>query len=344
MVEKPRSKLGWAFYVKLVLTFGVLGFLATLVKWPDLIREIQHSDPRWLAIGTLLSGCSVLIVTLRWWLLMKVQEIRLTFRHTLALTFIGQFFSAFLMGANGGDVMRVFYAMRAVPNQKAKSTMTILVDRLFGTLMVLAWIFAVLPYEVSRISGDPAMAHKLVLFKVILLVMAIGAVVLFFAPFHLFPPWSKRLWGKIPKREMIAELHADSRLYLRRWPLTLSALLCAATIHLINFTAFYFLAKGFGLQMTFSAAVLILSFTMMAAAAPLSIGGHGIREVTFISLFTLFQIEPFSKEICIALSLTFYLLYQFSWSAVGGMVYLFYHHQVKKVEGEAEVPPRHTTA
>lgn len=346
MVEKPRSKISWGFYLKLVFAAVVFAVLGYFVPWRDLVTQVKESNPRWFALGLLFSFSSYFIVTLRWHLLMRIQQVHLGYRHALSLTFIGQFFSAFLFGANGGDAMRVFYAIRATPKQKAKATMTIVIDRIMGTAMVLVWILAMIPFEVTRISGDPEIGKKVFYFKVALALLGVGILALFFTPFQKFPPWCHRLWLRIPRRDIIAGLHADSKLYLKKWPLSFGAILCATAVHGCNFMACYCLALGYHINVSFSAIVIIMAFTLMATATPTSIGGHGIREFTLLTLFTLFQVTNQQGEVIgltppnnsagLAFSFTFYLLYQFSWSVVGGLVYLFYHHQVKKEDGEAE--------
>jgi hypothetical protein len=66
---------------------------------------------------------------------------------------------------------------------------------------------------------------------------------------------------------------------------------------------------------------------------PISFGGHGLREGAFAFLFTLFSItrhgNPVGEETALACS-TIFLATSILWSLVGGLVYLFYSHTIKK--------------
>lgn len=338
MVASTQTRFGWGFFVKLLITVGILGFLATLVEWPEIWSVVRHSNPNWLFLGFLCSATCIFLVALRWWLVLRIQDVSLPIRHVLKLNFIGQFFSAFLMGANGGDVVRIFYAIRSVPGQKAKVALTIVIDRFLGVSMLMVWMLVALPFEITRLARDPETLARIEIFKILLPLAVITGLVVLFLPYRRLPSWIHRLWQKIPQHEVIARLHADSRLYLRRWPLTAGALFTALTVHLLNFSAVHCLALALGLQVSFSSIILISALIMMAVGAPLSIGGHGVREVTVIALFKLFDVTPASQEVAVAFSLLFYLLFQFTWSALGGLVYLFYQRQVK-LDDAAEPTP-----
>lgn len=334
-MEPTRTRYGLGFYLKLILTLGILGFLATLVDWPELGRVVRNVRPGWLVLGTLVSLLALLGVCLRWWTILRIQKVPLSYLHVVKLVCIGQFFSAFLMGANGGDVVRIFYAIRAVPKEKAKVTLTILVDRFLGIGMLVAWMGAAIPFEIHRLARDAELVGRIELLQVLLALGVVAGLILLFLPYHRLPAPIQKLWQKVPGREVIQKLHADSKLYLSRWPLSATAVLVAAGVHVCNFTAAYCLALAFGLEVSFVSMILIVGMIIMAAGAPLSIGGHGIREVAVITAFTLFEVVPSSREVCVAYSLLFYLLFQFSWSAVGGLVYLFYSRQVKLEDASA---------
>ena len=59
------------------------------------------------------------------------------FWRIFELNMIGQFFSAFLLGTTGGDVFKIFYAARAVPERKAAVAFTVIVDRVIGMIALL---------------------------------------------------------------------------------------------------------------------------------------------------------------------------------------------------------------
>ena len=80
---------------------------------------------------------TLLIVSWRWRLLLGVHGVHLRFWRVFELNMIGQFFSAFRVGTTGGDVFKIFYVARAVPDQKAAVAFTVIVDRVIGMVALL---------------------------------------------------------------------------------------------------------------------------------------------------------------------------------------------------------------
>ena len=70
-------------------------------------------------------------------MLLAVHDVRLRFWRVFELNMIGQFFSAFLLGTTGGDVIKIFYVARAVPDRKAAVGFTVVVDRVIGMIALL---------------------------------------------------------------------------------------------------------------------------------------------------------------------------------------------------------------
>ena len=70
-------------------------------------------------------------------MLLGVHGVHLSYWRIFELTMIGQFFSAFLLGTTGGDVIKIFYAARAVPQRRAAVAFTVIVDRVIGLVALL---------------------------------------------------------------------------------------------------------------------------------------------------------------------------------------------------------------
>jgi uncharacterized protein (TIRG00374 family) len=95
-----------------------------------------------MEIGGLAAGFAcflpvLLIVSWRWRMLLGVHGVHLRFWRIFELNMIGQFFSAFLVGTTGGDVFKIFYVARAVPQRKAAVAFTVIVDRVIGMIALL---------------------------------------------------------------------------------------------------------------------------------------------------------------------------------------------------------------
>src|SRR3990172_3826722 len=142
-----KLDLSWRLFVRISITLTILIYLGFKVHWTELGRQFMQSDPVWLFTACILLGFSFLFASIRWWFLLKVQDIFLPLKTVTALTLIGQFFNAFLLGSTGGDVVKIFYIVRYSPLKKTNATLSIIIDRALGLFILLSLTLAVLPWQ-----------------------------------------------------------------------------------------------------------------------------------------------------------------------------------------------------
>jgi len=333
MVEKKRTGINWGLIIRLAVTFGILGYLIFTQDWIKILGLVRTADKWALATALAISGGTLCLLSLRWWIILLIQKIHLPLSRLIGLNLIGQFFSAFLPGSTGGDVVRVYYLIRQVPERKALATLSIVVDRIFGLVALLLVTAIALPSQLAILDRDP---HTRQIAFSLYLILALGGIIgllALYAPIHLLPPVFHRLWLRIPGRSLITEIFHGGRAYGRSIPLSLGALSLGCVVHLVNFSASWFIMRALGLEVDFFSAVIMMAIIITAISLPISISGFGVREGLFILLFTLYGLigdKPGMRgsEYAIATSLLYYSLY-FFWSLVGGLVYLGWSHQRK---------------
>ena len=317
--EKPartvQSRL--APWIRVAVTAGILGFLAGKVNWPQLGQRFLSADPVWLTGALFLTLVSILLCGIRFWFLLRLQKIQLPLFRALHLTFVGFFFNLFLIGSTGGDAVRLYYLIRWFPDRKARSALAILLDRVFGVAVLFGLALALLPATASRLAQDPTFAP---LAQAIPWLGPTGAFLLmlgFVIP-GLLP--NLPLPAKLPGRTVILDLlHALRDTMHGGWT-TVAAVLVAIAVHLFSFAAATLLARSLGLPIDYALAGLILLLVFSAAALPISVSGHGVREGVMVFLFAHLGISQ-DAESAIAYSLLIYGLGLF-WSLLGGLAYL----------------------
>ena len=85
---------------------------------------------------------TLLLGTLRWYLILKYSKLKISFLEIFKIIYICSFFNNFMFGNIGGDVLRVYYAVKLSKQNKIKNGLTIFVDRFLGFLglIVLGFI------------------------------------------------------------------------------------------------------------------------------------------------------------------------------------------------------------
>ena len=136
------------FVFRFAITLLIIVYIAKKLDWSELVRQLIMADPFWLMIACLLFGLVNLLAALRWWFLLLVQGIHLPVLTVTMITFIGQFFNSFLLGAIGGDIIKALYVQKYAPNHKTYATLSLIMDRaiglmilIFGSLISMFWHF-----------------------------------------------------------------------------------------------------------------------------------------------------------------------------------------------------------
>ncbi len=320
MVEtKPTPTLlsRLAPWIRLGITAAVLGFLATKVNWPSLAQRFTSAHPSWLLAALLVTLGSISLCGTRFYFLLRLQKIQLSYFRTLHLTFVGFFFNLFLIGSTGGDAVRLFYLLRWFPHQKARATLSILLDRVFGVAALFGLALLFLPGAADRLQADSTFAP---LASALPWLGPLGALLLLLG--FLLPTFLPKfpLPQKLPGRTVLIDLLQGLRDTMHGGWNTVAVILVSISVHLLSFAGATLLARALDLPINYSLAGLILVLIFSASALPISVSGHGVREGVMIFLFLHLGLGS-DPESAIAYSVLIYGLGLF-WSLWGGLAYL----------------------
>jgi len=300
----------------------------------DMANALQNAHFWWLLPGIISIGCAALLQTERWRQLLQVQGISFGWLRTFRVFLIGMFFNLFLLGATGGDVVKIFYAMREAASKKSAALLSVLVDRIMGLLALVAVTAVLVALRFDALMTKPALMGALATIMGLMVgVVIAGFIVDRFHLAHKLPKW-------LPLHATIIEFASAFSVYARSPKVMLSTFCLSIPAHLLNFLAFYFAARAFD-QFTWSSGVLdvfsVLPIINTITALPLSLSGIGLREELFYDLFnSLFGIN---KGDSVMISMTGFMMTVF-WALIGGIVYLMYRPSggihLKEVEEEVE--------
>ena len=79
--------------------------------------------------------CQV-IVSFRWWLLLRVQSIFISFWAAVKLYFLGWFYNNFMPSSVGGDLVRAWYITKHT-DKRFEAVLSVFADRAIGLLSTL---------------------------------------------------------------------------------------------------------------------------------------------------------------------------------------------------------------
>jgi uncharacterized protein (TIRG00374 family) len=333
-MEFLRRRLG--LILRTLVSVALVAWLCRLVDWPRLAAITRTMDTGWLAASLCCFAPVILIVSWRWRLLLAVHDVHLRFWRVLELTMIGQFFSSFLMGTTGGDVFKIFYVARAVPQRRAAVGFTVIVDRIIGMVALLlfgvALSFTVLPLLLSR--ADTRVATLTFYFFA-----AAGTVGSIVACFGFTWLRNERLRGwlkRIPFLKRGSSLFAAYERTAHAYGVNGLALIVSIPSHVSSVLMGYCIIRAMHLHPALLVYCSIQVIVNMLIALPTSIAGLGVREGLFVMFFALLGIDA---DHAVAYSLTFFAL-NMAWGAIAGVFYFFYRHETHEPAPDpAEVAP-----
>jgi glycosyltransferase 2 family protein len=126
-------KRAWT-WLRWAVALGIMGYLFLLYR--DQFYELaqREIDYAFLAIAFVLSSTAIILTFIRWFLLVKGQELPFRINDAIRLGFIGYLFNYVAPGAAGGDIVKAVMIAKQQASRRAAAAATVLLDRLFGML------------------------------------------------------------------------------------------------------------------------------------------------------------------------------------------------------------------
>lgn len=305
----------FSFIFKLVFSLTILILLLCFkVSLREVGVTLKGVIIPWLLLSFSLHALGLIFSAIRWQILMAAQGDKVPLLFLIKSYLVGTFFNNFLPTRFGGDVVRIWDSRR-YSHSLIKSTATILVERLSGILILLA--FGLIA-SLTRIE----MASR---FPVIWLALGLGSgglllIIIFFFPLSqkFVESWPKA--GKIETiKKKIIEFQKTGRSF-RHHPARLAQALFWALLLQINVILHYYLI---GLSLKISIPLLdyfiFVPIVLLLLTIPVTINGLGLREGAYIEIFGFYSISP-------AIAFTFSLIdviFMLILGIIGGTIYIF---------------------
>jgi uncharacterized protein (TIRG00374 family) len=319
-MEFLRRRLG--LIIRCVISLLAVWYVIHTYDWKKVWANVLTMDFAWLGVGLFCLVPTLLIVSWRWRLLLSTHGVRMRFWRVFELTMIGQFFSTVGIGATGGDVFKIFYVARAVPDRRTAVAFTVIVDRVIGMLALL--VFGVL---LSSMRLPLFLSHqdtKLATgtFYLIALGGAVGAIGATIGPSILNRPFFKNIGRKLPMAHRARKLYAAYETSARAVGTNLLALIVSLPSHVTITMLGYCVLCAMRLQPDFIGFCAMVAIVNLLSALPVTISGVGY-PILFPMFFALFDI---SKDKAGTFALTYFAM-NVLWNLFGGPFYFLYRHE-----------------
>lgn len=274
--------------VKFVVTIGLAGWIIGLVDWSTFWRTVGGSSLWLLGLVMLLQLVGVTLSAFKWQQLLVVHAIRYSLPRLLGWYLVGSFLNHFLPSTVGGDGYRI-YKTWGNERTKGASVLAIVLERLtgLGALAGLGYAAAVVLHFtgggtlVSSVAGFGALGFA-----------AVG-VVLWLGSRPGVVEWLKQ--SRIGRYlEGLAALALD----FRDQPGKIGVVAAVSVIfHVNKLAVVWLLLYNLGTAVNPLELLVAVLIVEMAGLLPISLGGLGVVEGSFILVMAQFGV---AEEVALA--------------------------------------------
>jgi hypothetical protein len=291
--DKGRARAGVLWRGRAAVTVALVAYL--LWRLHDRIGTLQLHLAQPPALGLAVGGAVVGVLLSVWlWRILIPRNNLIPFRHLLAHYLLGLLWNNFLPGGVGGDAVRAI-ALRRATGRADVAVSSVLMSRLAGlwSIALMAAVAALI--HAARIGAGPALP-LLLLAGGALIATAAGTAFLFGAPAVALMRRLPERWASWHARLRDYRLGPSRLLEALGWALAIQV--CAVGINLLA-------AQALGLPITAWQLFLSLPLATLAALLPISLGGFGVREGSYVFLLGLLGVRAADA---LVLSLAVYAL------------------------------------
>ena len=277
----------WLPLLKVAVSLGLLVALALRFDLGTLAQRLAGIETGWVLAAIAAFSAGLVAGAVRWKLAMHALGLPVALRRLVALTFAGGFFNQVLVSSIGGDVVKAWLLHRE-HSRLATVVLSLVIDRLVGVLGLGIVIAGAMALPQSQRLGDATRSSVLYAG----LALAAGLLVLIALAFRRRRAAPAAGTALRRLRDVAAELRDAVRVMLLRPHLSLTAGGLAVIVHLLSIVAAWCAARAVGADVGAQALIVCVPLALLAAMAPISIGGWGVREGALVALLHLYGTPP----------------------------------------------------
>jgi glycosyltransferase 2 family protein len=284
--------------VRPIVSLSLLALLLSQIELGESLQAIAGARLDLLGLLLLVVIIDRVLAAYRWYVLVRGMAPTVTFGSIIRLTLVSGFVGYFMPGTIGVEIVRA-YGLASRTSNALLSITSVLVERLLALLaLVLLMVIGLafqppgLPAEVVRLAG------------VGLALVLSGVLALMLTPFRrsalllLAPLWLA------PARRGLQKLYGALDEYARQRRLMLWSAIIALLVQLIRCLQPAIAAAALGTVLPFSAFVTFVPMVILITLVPISLGGLGVQDISFVYLLGL---AGMSAEIALSLSLLLHI-------------------------------------
>lgn len=282
------TRRGRKVIVRVLVSAALIVALLVFVDVREVFSMLLAASPAMLVVLIALHTADRVLMAFKWWLLLEAEKLGVGLSEAIRAYYISSFAGLFLPMTVGADIVRTVTMRHA--RQTAKIIATIVVERSIGALAQFALVgLSLLVIVQLGLAGPEAMDTTRLgtYIVVILLLLAICLPLSFTVARRVARAWK----GAGGVSDKLAELAAAYAGYSRHRGTLWTFLGLTVLEGFLPVTIHYYAAMALGLDVPYYVFVAIVPIAFLVARLPISLGGIGVQEGSFVALALILGFE-----------------------------------------------------
>ncbi|PCJ98336.1 MAG: lysylphosphatidylglycerol synthetase [Flavobacteriaceae bacterium] len=279
-MAKKNKKLLTA--LKVVISALLIYFIFTKINLEDVLSTIKKTHLLYFFLALFFFVVSKIIAATRLNLYFHLLNVLLSHISNLQLYLLGMFYNLFLPGGIGGDAYKGYVIQKKYEVGTKKVVSVLVLDRLSGLLLL--FIFAcLLTVKIEHVF--------FIQFKILILIVLVLSVFIF--------------W------------FLNKKFFNYTLPLFWKSFGYSALVQLAQLISIFFILKALNIEENTITYLFIFLISSIVSVLPLTIGGIGSREITFLYGALWLGLD---ESTSISISMLFFII-----TAIVSLFGIFYH-------------------
>ncbi|HET7091095.1 MAG TPA: lysylphosphatidylglycerol synthase transmembrane domain-containing protein [Anaerolineae bacterium] len=285
----------WQFWLSLIVSAAFLWLALRQLKLEEVFDILRAANYAWLLPGVAVYFVAVVARAWRWQTLLKPLKV-VSARRLFPVVVIG-YMGNNIYPARIGELLRAYVLRRNEKISISSSLATVIVERLFDGLVVLLFVFLVLPSAQAQWDLPEPMraliaAGSLLFFAALVVFLALAAR----------PDMASRVYGFLIVRLLPHRLRAPVGGLLDRFVTGLSALrdfrqvlvifLITLVVWLVETTTYWLVMHAFPFEVPFATLMLMNGVANLVTTIPALPGYVGTFDLPGIAVLVAFGVDP----------------------------------------------------
>lgn len=296
-------------------------------KYPQILGALKSTKVSLLMLALVVFLFAVIVGSIRFKLLISAQDMAVTVKEAVELSFIGYFFNNFLPTSIGGDVVKAYYLSKNT-DKKAASYASVFVDRALGLVTMVFMAFIALFFVKEGVVDNTVkyLVYAITLASIVAMALMTNK--------KLAKHFSFLLFLVRPIREKLKTLYDIIHKYRYQKSLIWKSFAISFISQILFFISLGVVALSVGGYIPMKDMFIKIPIISIISLFP-SINGLGLREGSTVVFFSpmLGQSRAFAVSIL-------WLLILLGTSVIGGVIYAMspqFKIKLKEVKEESPI-------